>query len=146
MELRVSGAQIPITADIDANLSTIARALEFASSEGADVLLTPEGSLSGYTHQFDVDAAGKALEEVTALARECGVALALGTCFVEADDGKCYNQIRFYDGGGDFLGFHSKISRFNGRFPDKRTEETPAFGIFYAALPHAPPGGDLGYW
>ena len=111
MELRVSGAQIPVTADIDANLSTIARALEFAASEGADVLLTPEGSLSGYTHQFDVDAAGKALEEVTALARECGVALALGTCFVEADDGKCYNQIRFYDGGGDSLGFHSKTLR-----------------------------------
>ena len=58
MELRVSGAQIPVTADIAANLSTIARALEFAASEEADILLTPEGSLSGYTHQFDIDAAG----------------------------------------------------------------------------------------
>jgi predicted amidohydrolase len=33
--------------------------------------------------------------------------LALGTCFVENDD-RCYNQIRFYDKGGTYLGFHSK--------------------------------------
>jgi predicted amidohydrolase len=111
MKLRVSGAQISVTPDIGANAATIARAVEFAASEGADILLTPEGSLSGYTHQFDSDAAGKALEEITALARERGIALALGTCFVEPDDGKCYNQIRFYDGGGDYQGFHSKTLR-----------------------------------
>jgi predicted amidohydrolase len=38
------------------------------------------------------------------------VGLALGTCFVD-DDGRCYNQIRFYDRDGAFLGFHSKILR-----------------------------------
>ena len=32
----------------------------------------------------------------------------LGTCFVEAADGHCYNQIRFYRADGEFLGFHSK--------------------------------------
>jgi len=30
---------------------------------------------------------------------------------VEPDDGKCYNQIRFYDSDGTFLGFHNKILR-----------------------------------
>ena len=35
------------------------------------------------------------------------LALALGTCFVESD-GNCYNQIRFYDGDGEYRGFHSK--------------------------------------
>ena len=32
----------------------------------------------------------------------------MGTCFIEPDDKKCYNQIRFYDSAGKFLGFHSK--------------------------------------
>jgi len=32
------------------------------------------------------------------------VALALGTCFVE-ENASCYNQIRFYDSSGSYLGF-----------------------------------------
>ena len=46
-----------------------------------------------------------------AKASSAGLALALGTCYTEPDDGKCYNQIRFYDGDGKFLGFHSKTLR-----------------------------------
>ena len=34
----------------------------------------------------------------------------MGTCFTEAD-GRCYNQIRFYEGDGSYLGFHSKTLR-----------------------------------
>ena len=30
------------------------------------------------------------------------------TCYVEPDDQKCYNEIRFYDDRGRFLGFHTK--------------------------------------
>ncbi|MFH1921237.1 MAG: nitrilase-related carbon-nitrogen hydrolase [Planctomycetota bacterium] len=51
--LRVAVAQIPVTADIAANVDTISRAIDQAIAEKAEVLLTPEGSLSGYTHQFD---------------------------------------------------------------------------------------------
>ncbi len=108
MQLRVSGAQIPVTGDIEANVQAILRGLDFAAAEKADVLLTPEGSLSGYTHEFDVQAVSAALDEVSARARECGLGLALGTCFVEGGDARCYNQIRFYDRDGEFRGFHSK--------------------------------------
>lgn len=108
MKLRVAGAQLPVTGEIPANLAAIARAIEFARSEEADILLTPEGSLSGYTHKFDVTAAAAGLEEVTTMAREAGLGLALGTCFVEPADSKCYNQIRFYTATGEYLGFHSK--------------------------------------
>jgi predicted amidohydrolase len=48
-----------------------------------------------------------ALDEVTAYAREKKVGLALGTCFQE-DDGRCYNQVRFYSPEGEYLGFGSK--------------------------------------
>ena len=108
--MRVAGAQIPATRDIEHNETIICRAIEYAAAQQADILLTPEGSLSGYTHEFDAHAAADALRRATDLARERGVGLALGTCFVEAD-GLCYNQIRFYRKDGEYLGFHSKILR-----------------------------------
>ncbi|MFC1719201.1 carbon-nitrogen hydrolase family protein [Candidatus Poribacteria bacterium] len=108
MEIRVSGAQIPVAADIKSNVKTIERAMDYAAGEGADILLTPEGSLSGYTHKFDRQAAKQALDYVTQRAQEAKLGLALGTCFVEPQDQKCYNQIRFYKPDGEYLGFHSK--------------------------------------
>ena len=70
--------------------------------------MTPEGSLSGYTPDFDRAETQRELERIVKRASEAGVALALGTCFVEPDDGKCYNEIRFYDNKGKFVGFHTK--------------------------------------
>jgi len=106
----VAGAQMPVRRDIGANKQTILRAIDFAAAHQADVLLTPEGSLSGYRPDFNVAKMRRALAEVTAYARAAGVGLALGTCCVE-DDGRCYNQIRFYDARGQILGFHSKLLR-----------------------------------
>lgn len=106
--LRVATAQIPVSRDISKNVETISRAIDTAIAEKADVLLTPEGSLSGYKHEFDQAETEQALKQVVGKASAAGLALALGTCFVEPSDGLCYNQIRFYDGQGKFLGFHSK--------------------------------------
>ena len=110
MKLRIAGAQVPVVEDVAANLAALGRALDFAAAERADVLLTPEGSLSGYTHEFDKDTVARGLEEITARAREAGVALALGTCFEETD-GKRYNELRFYERDGTYLGFHAKTLR-----------------------------------
>jgi predicted amidohydrolase len=108
MVIRVSGAQVPVTRDIESNVMNIERAMGYAISQNSDILLTPEGSLSGYTHEFDTQAAQDALDYVTQKAREANLGLALGTCFVEPQDQKCYNQIRFYKQDGEYLGFHSK--------------------------------------
>jgi predicted amidohydrolase len=107
MNLRIAGAQIPVTKDVEKNLATISAALDFAINEGADILLTPEGSLSGYINDFDQTAVENALDTIITKAKG-KLGLALGTCFFEKD-GKCYDQIRFYDKKGRFLGFHSKI-------------------------------------
>jgi len=40
--LRVAGAQIPVCTDIEANVETIMRAIDFAGTEQADILLTPK--------------------------------------------------------------------------------------------------------
>ena len=108
MSLRVAGIQMPVTRDIRANRRHIEDAILWASAEKADILLTPEGSLSGYTHEFDVAETRAALQRVTAAASKARVGLALGTCFVEESDGKTYNQLRFYAADGTYLGFHSK--------------------------------------
>jgi predicted amidohydrolase len=107
VKLRVAGAQIPVSRDVSLNLAAILRSIEAAGNGAADILLTPEGSLSGYTHAFDQAAVARALEEVRDAARRRGLGLALGTCFVERD-GLCYDQLRFYDTDGSYLGFHSK--------------------------------------
>lgn len=109
MGLRVAAAQIAVlNDDIPKNVGTLKRMIERAGEEGADILLTPEGALSGYTPFFDRKAARQGLDEITAHARRHHVGLALGTCFEEPEDGQCYNQLRFYDKQGKFLGFHSK--------------------------------------
>jgi len=126
MEIRVAGAQIAVTNDLEANLGGLRRAIDFAAGVQADILLTPEGSLSGYTPHFDPDAVREGLEAVTAWAREAGVGLALGTCFVETD-GVCYNQLRFYDKAGTYLGFHGKTLRC-GTWEDPRRGDSPLRG------------------
>jgi predicted amidohydrolase len=109
--LRVAAAQIPVTREVAVNVKTISRAVDRAVDGGAEVLLTPEGSVSGYTHHFDQSQVARAVQQLVAAAASHNLALALGTCFVEPDDGRCYNQLRFYDSRGRFLGFHSKILR-----------------------------------
>lgn len=108
MRLRVAGTQMAVTSDIASNAAKILRAIAWAQDQGAEILLTPEGSLSGYTHRFDTATVREALNQVASEARIRGIGLALGTCFLEPEDGRCYNQIRFYRPDGEYLGFHSK--------------------------------------
>ena len=81
-QLRVAVAQTPVVADISVNIETIARAIDRAVAEKAEVLLTPEGSLSGYTHKFDQNRVEAGLKKLVAKASSVELALALGTCFV----------------------------------------------------------------
>ena len=96
-----------VKVDVAANVTALLDAVHRAADAGAEILLTPEGSLSGYTAEFDHDTVVAALDRVTDAARRRGLGLALGTCFTEAD-GCCYNQVRFYGQDGTLLGFHAK--------------------------------------
>lgn len=108
MKLRIAGAQICVyDDDVSGNVRAISEAIDYAAGEQADILLTPEGALSGYHHRFDPQEVRAGLHEVTRRARLAEVGLALGVCFRE-DDGHCYNQLRFYEKNGDYLGFHAK--------------------------------------
>ena len=41
MNLRIAGAQIAVSTDITNNVATIERAIDYARSENAEVLITP---------------------------------------------------------------------------------------------------------
>ena len=107
MELRITTAQIPVYSDIERNLAVLKDAVNNAAGDESNVLLTPEGSLSGYTPYFDHREAEAALIEIMAYAKERKVGLALGTCFFEPD-GICYDELRFYLPDGTYLGCHAK--------------------------------------
>jgi len=111
MQIRVCGAQQEVTSDIDTNVKAIEKAISYAANQQADILLTPEGSLSGYSHLFDSEKVQDALQYITEYAAKASVGLALGTCFIEPSDNELYNQLRFYAPDGEYLGFHSKILR-----------------------------------
>ncbi len=127
MDIRVAGYQMAVTNHVGANLEALIAAVSYAAEQGAEILLTPEGSLSGYTHEFDPQVVLQALETLTHHARAKKVGLALGTCFVEAN-GKSYNQIRFYMPDGTYLGYHSK-TLLCGSLEDKPVGEINHFEV-----------------
>lgn len=128
MGLRVAGAQLAVHDDsVDRNVAAIVRAIAYAADERADILLTPEGALSGYHNRFDRQEVAEGLRTVTGAAAAAGVGLALGTCYEESD-GLCYNQLRFYDKQGHYLGFHSKTLNC-GSLTDPPTGEIEYFAV-----------------
>jgi hypothetical protein len=75
--LTISGLQMPVTNDVARNEKRILEAITKAAEAGADFLVTPEGSLSGYTPNFDrLQVAGPG---ELAAAKEHKVGLLLGT-------------------------------------------------------------------
>jgi predicted amidohydrolase len=111
--LVISGLQMIVSNDIGLNQKQIMEGIRMAAGKGADFLVTPEGSLSGYTSNFDQKTLNEALALVTAEALRMKVGLMLGTCYKEVirDKEFCYNQVRVYAPDGEFLGEYSKILR-----------------------------------
>jgi predicted amidohydrolase len=111
--IRFAGLQMNATSDISANKDHIIDGIRKAAKDGADFLVTPEGSLSGYTSNFEQKEVDKALPEILAVSKELKVGLFLGTCYKDQikDVSYCYNQIRVYAPSGEFLGAYSKILR-----------------------------------
>lgn len=130
MKLKVAVAQIEVrNDDVAANARAIDEGIRFAAEVDADVLLTPEGSLSGYTHNFNQAEVERALDEVTAKARGRSLSLALGTCMWEAGDEKPTNQLRFYAKNGEYLGCHCKILICTGKLDNYISRPLQSFRL-----------------
>lgn len=112
-QIILSGLQMNVTNDIKSNLKQIEEGIRKAADNGSDFLVTPEGSLSGYTSNFDQKELSDALEAAIKEASRLKVGLMLGTCYKQLVKGKefCYNQVRVYAPDGQYLGEYSKILR-----------------------------------
>jgi predicted amidohydrolase len=112
-DITMAGLQMLVGSDISKNKEQILKGITRAATEGATFLVTPEGSLSGYTSNFNQEELLPALEEIRAVARKMKVGLMLGTCFKEVRKGKeyCFNQVQVYTPDGKSLGAYSKILR-----------------------------------
>jgi predicted amidohydrolase len=97
-----------VSTDVGRNVDQIVDEIARAAADGVDLLLTPEGALSGYHAEFDRSELRAALDVVTNAAAAHGVGLALGTCF-EEEDGAVSNQLRFYESDGTYAGRHTKL-------------------------------------
>ena len=110
--IRLAGAQIPVTPYTQSNVMEIRRAIDWASENNVDYLITPEASLSGYTADFDnnFNRTTDGLAEIEKYAAAKNVGLCLGTLWGENENGNTIrrNQIRFYRANGQFLGYVNK--------------------------------------
>lgn len=113
MTIRVAGAQIPVTKYIETNFSTIKTALDWAGDNKVDLLVTPEGSLSGYLKSYDEVAdpyLQEAAREIASYAASKGICLALGTLYIEKQPFGLVkqSQIRYYNDFGGFVDSYEK--------------------------------------
>ncbi len=116
-KIKISIAQMAVcNTDVAENLRQVEIAVDRAIDQGADILLTPEGMVSGYHTDFDQSQVADAIIKITRRAKAGRLGLALGSCFYE-DDGLCYNQLRFYDKDGIYLGCHTKTLTCGDPFP-----------------------------
>jgi predicted amidohydrolase len=116
--VRFAGAQIPVTPDIKKNVETIKKAIDWASKNNVDYLITPEASLSGYGKNWcsDINLLFDSLQIIETYAAEKKVGLALGTLWIEQDPDEKgdrilevkRNQVRFYKNDGVFVGAINK--------------------------------------
>jgi len=112
-KITISALQMNVTNDVKKNKEQILAGIKRATLEGANFLATPEGSLSGYTSNFNQTEVAAALKEIESESSKSKVGLLLGTCFKENIRGEefCYNQVRVYSPEGSFIGEYSKILR-----------------------------------
>jgi predicted amidohydrolase len=116
--IRVGGAQIPVTASIEKNELTIKKAIDWASENSVDYLVTPEASLSGYSTDFEKNfpILADSLVNIEKYAATKNVGLCLGTIWAENQSVKedeivlvKKNQIRYYSKTGKLLGTTDKM-------------------------------------
>ena len=99
--IRIAGAQLPVSTDIQYNKNEIFKALDWAKENNVRHLVTPEGSLSGYSGEWVLknDELMEALHEVENKQKKYEISLHLGTCIQNNERRGCINrnQIRHYN-------------------------------------------------
>jgi predicted amidohydrolase len=129
--LRVATAQIPVGADLVANLAAILEAMNVASAAGAALIVCPEAALTGYAPAIGrTRAAGEwpavqaALAAVAQRAGVLGLWAAVGADYWGGDAWR--NSCWLFDAAGGLAARYDKVHLFPPDRPYYRGGETPA--------------------
>ncbi len=101
-------AQFPVTLDIEHNLDASISAL--ANAESDDLVILPEGALSGYSqdsaflHDIDLAQLAESMRAVRKKVAQRRVHLIFGSCVYEAD--QWYNAAIYYGPDGETFVYH----------------------------------------
>lgn len=106
--LRVVAASIPI-GDVAGNVSRIASVLRWSADRDIDLVLTPEGGLSGYLEHGDQSDIDAGLAELRGEVRRCNVGLAVGICGEDPEVRAATNRLVLIDRCGVEVGAHRKM-------------------------------------
>lgn len=112
LTLKIVGVQMAVSRELDENLPRLLPYVERAGRQGADWILFPEMSLTGYHGEFDRDAGEAGCEEFAAACRAANVNGIVGAgAWIE---GECYIQTRAYSRQGKLIGTHEKMVPTSG--------------------------------
>ena len=115
--VRLSGVQMVVSRHLQTNLPKILEHIAAAAEDGADLVLFPEMSLSGYHGAFSDEEVSGALDEVSGAAKGRRIAVIVGTGMRE-DNGTAgvvtRIQNRAYSTQGELLGTHEKMVPTSG--------------------------------
>lgn len=116
----IGGVQLPVKWEAFDNITAIKKAIDWASENGVELLLTPECALTGYAWRPEIGTKHRlkglqeGLNELIAYSAEKKVDLALGTAiyddgtFEYGEEKKWLNQLRVY-ASGELIHTHTKI-------------------------------------
>ena len=125
--VRVASVQMPIEGSVQQNLSRIKRAVKEAKQADAKVVLFPETALSGFfeedVNNLDWEELEKAMEEITALAREHDIYIIYGTVTRSSYD-RPYNSALVINPNGEC------IETYHKTFPEGHFEPGEKLALF----------------
>jgi predicted amidohydrolase len=131
---------LPTPWDKEANFAKFEGYARKAAAAGADMIVTPEGYLDGYSgnrkvtpdstpekyHAVGEELDGPYMQRIAQLARELRVFLVIG--FAERNEGKMYNSLVMFSREGERVGRYSKTHNVAKEEPDNTNgTEFPVF-------------------
>jgi len=102
----------PTPAELDTSIERVRTAAKNASAQGAQLLLVPEASITGYNitiavaQEMALEADGNVTATLKSLCKEFGIALAYG--YIERNGSLLFNSVQVIDASGNSIAHYRK--------------------------------------
>ena len=124
MRFRAACIQMCSTTDVDENIATVDQLVRQAKSDGADYIQTPEMTnivqrgRDRLMDEIETEPENRALKAYSALAKDLGIILHIGSMALAAGDGKIANRAYIFGRDGTVLARYDKIHLFDVDLPN----------------------------